>query len=97
VFGSILVGHPFTESYDRETSRGVLGHAPVPPNESDHLGDMGLAFVIGSISLVVAANTDDRPVLLRIVIPFGALYWAYCYTDKKRNAPQPTRPDPTAP
>ena len=30
-------------------------------------------------SLFVAGSVDDRQVLLRVVIPFGALAWAYKY------------------
>jgi hypothetical protein len=45
-----------------------------------------VAFLIGTVSLLIAANTDGVPFLLRIVIPFGALYWAYTLTDKVRSS-----------
>lgn len=86
VFGSILVGHPFTESYARETVPREYWDTP-QFHETNRVisAAWGLAFVVGSVSLVIAANTDSRPVLLRILIPFGALYWAYCFTDKQRK------------
>ena len=93
VFGSIVLGHPFTESYARETvPREYWDTRQFHQTNRIISAAWGLAFVIGSISLVVAANTDSRPVLLRILIPFGALYWAYTYTDKKRKAPDPSQP-----
>lgn len=86
VFGSILVGRPFTESYARE---------PVPKEYWDTARShemsrtisaaWGLAFLVVSISLLIAANTDGRPVLLGILVPFGALYWVYTFTDKRRK------------
>jgi hypothetical protein len=90
IFGSILVGHPFTESYARETVPEEYWHTPEFLQTNRIISAVwGLAFVVGSISLLIAANTDSRPVLLRIVIPFGALYWAYSYSDKQRKAPAP--------
>jgi hypothetical protein len=97
VLGSIVLGHPFTESYARETVPREYWNTPQFHQMNRIIsGAWGLAFVVGSISLVIAANTDSRPVLLRILIPFGALYWAYSYTDKKRNAPEPSHPVPFA-
>jgi hypothetical protein len=95
VLGSILLGHPFTESYARETVPREYWHTPQFHQTNRIISAAwGLAFVVGSISLVIAANTDSRPVLLRFLIPFGALYWAYSYTDNKRKAPAPsTRQD----
>lgn len=92
VFASILVGHPFTESYARETVPETYWDTPQFHRTNRIISAVwGLAFVVGSISLVIAANTERRPVLLRIVIPFGALYWAYAYTDKRRAASPETQ------
>jgi uncharacterized membrane protein len=98
VFGSILIGHPFTESYARETVPKEYWDTP-QFHETNRIisAAWGLAFVVGSISLLIAANTESRPVLLRILIPFGALYWAYSYTDKKRKAPDASPPTPSTP
>jgi hypothetical protein len=91
VFGSILLGHPFTESYARETvPREYWDTSRFHQTNRIISAAWGLAFVIGSISLLIAANTDSRPVVLRILIPFGALYWAYGYSDSKRKAPAPS-------
>jgi hypothetical protein len=91
IFGSILVGHPFTESYARETVPKEYWDTPQFHQTNRIISAAwGLAFVIGSISLLIAANTTGRPILLRIVVPFGALYWAYTYTDKKRSSTSST-------
>jgi hypothetical protein len=75
VFGSILIGHPFTESYARETVPEEYWDTP-RFHDTNRLisAAWGLAFVVGSASLLIAANTTGRPILLRILIPFGALY-----------------------
>jgi hypothetical protein len=84
--GSILVGRPFTESYARETVPKNLWDTPTFHHTNRIISAAwGLAFALGSISLLIAANTDSRPFLLRIAIPFGALYWAYTFTEKKRQ------------
>jgi len=103
VFGSVLIGHPFTESYARES-------VPKEFWNSDRFHAVnrrislawGLAFLVGSVALLVAANTDSFPFLLRIAIPFGALYWAYTVTEKVRSADAPPStpsapPAPTSP
>ena len=43
----------------------------------------GLAFLAGTVSLIIAGSVDYRHVLLRIIVPFGALYLAYQYTQKQ--------------
>ena len=40
----------------------------------------GLAFLVGTISLIVAGSVSNRTFLLRVVVPFGVLAWAYSYT-----------------
>jgi threonine/homoserine/homoserine lactone efflux protein len=86
VFGSVLLDHPFTESYARETVPREFWHSNEFRDVNRRISlAWGLAFLIGTVSLLIAANTDNVPFLLRIVIPFGALYWAYTVTDKVRS------------
>jgi hypothetical protein len=89
VFGSILIGHPFTESYARETTPAALWHTAGFRAINRRISAVwGLALLAGTISLVIAGSIDSRHVLLRILIPFGALYLAYRYTGRQaRQAP----------
>jgi hypothetical protein len=83
VLGSVAIGHPFTESYARESTPkevwGTPGFRAV--NRTISLV-WGLAFLVGTVSLIVAGSVTGRPFLLRILIPFGALAWAYSYTQR---------------
>jgi hypothetical protein len=89
VFGSILAGHPFTESYARETTPAALWHTAGFRAASRRISAVwGLAFLAGTISLIIAGSTGGRPVLLRILIPFGTLYLAYRYTGKQAHHAQ---------
>ena len=113
MFGSILTGHPFTESYAREKTPAALWHTREFRAVNRRISAVwGLAFLAGTISLIVAGSIDYRHVLLRILIPFGALYLAYQYTGKQAQqtpgasaATEPTasghrslhRADPAAP
>ena len=55
----------------------------------------GLAFLVGTFSLVAAAATGDRQILLRWIIPIGALYGAFHFTqDQQAKARKPTRTPP---
>jgi steroid 5-alpha reductase family enzyme len=57
----------------------------------------GLAFLAGTISLLIAGSVGDRQVLLRVIVPFGALYLAYRYTQKQtRHAQDATPPSEPA-
>jgi hypothetical protein len=86
VFGSILIGKPFTESYAREK-------APERVWKTAHFHELnkklsavwGLAFLVGTISLIVAGSQDSRQFILRLVVPFGALLLALLYTQKQSN------------
>jgi hypothetical protein len=92
VFGSILIGHPFTESYARHTVPAAVQHTRQFHAINQRISAVwGLAFLAGTISLLVAGSVGDRQVLLRVIIPFGALYLAYRYTQKQ------TRPAQDAP
>jgi hypothetical protein len=83
VFGSVLIGHPFTESYARDK-------APREIRNTSHFRAInrkislvwGLAFLVGTLSLVFAGATDSRQVLLRVIVPFGALGYAYVVTER---------------
>jgi hypothetical protein len=84
VFGSIAVGRPFTESYARETTpRAVWNTAEF--HETNRAISMvwGLAFLLGTVSLIIAGAVDYREALLRVVVPFGALVYAYKYTERR--------------
>ena len=84
VFGSILLAHPFTESYAREKTPAAFWTTPEFHAINRRISTVwGLAFLAGTISLIAAGSTGDRQILLRIIIPFGALYLAYRYTQKQ--------------
>jgi hypothetical protein len=94
VFGSILIGKPFTEPYARE-------QAPESVWKTRRFHDLnrqisavwGLAFVVGTVSLIVAGSQDSRQFVLRLVVPFGALFLAYLYTQKKASVAGGAAPD----
>ena len=92
VFGSVLVGRPFTESYARETTPESVWHTDRFHSLNRRISTVwGLAFLVGTVSLIAAGSVDSRQVLLRIIVPFGALYYAYVYTQRQtkgvRQAP----------
>jgi hypothetical protein len=113
VFGSILIGHPFTESYARETTPAAFWHTREFHAVNRRISAVwGMAFLAGTVSLIIAGSVDYRQVLLRIIVPFGTLYLAYQYTRKQAqqtpsasSATEPTatghrspqRADPAAP
>ncbi len=84
VFGSILIGHPFTESYARETTPAAFWHTREFRAVNRRISAVwGLAFLVGTVSLIIAGSVDYGHILLRIIVPFGALYLAYQYTRKQ--------------
>jgi hypothetical protein len=84
VFGSVLIGHPFTEGYARQqTPREVWDSPHFHAFNRKISAVWGLAFLVGAISLVFAGATDSRQILLRIIVPFGALAYAYTYTQRQ--------------
>lgn len=91
VFGSIVFGHPFTESYARLTTPKEVWHTPEFRRVNRLISAVwGLAFLVGTISLVAAAATGDRQILLRWIIPIGALYGAFHFTqDQQAKARKP--------
>lgn len=95
VFGSILVGHPFTESYAREkVPEAMWATAGFHALNRRISAIWGLAFLAGTISLIIAGSVDYRQVLLRVIVPFGALAAAYKYT--QAQAQQSQRDTPAA-
>ena len=94
VFGSILIGHPFTESYARHTTPTAVWDTPQFHALNRRISAVwGLAFLAGTISLLIAGSVGDRQVLLRVIVPFGALYLAYRYSQKQaRSAHDGTPP-----
>jgi hypothetical protein len=83
VLGSVAIGRPFTESYARETTPKELWGTPQFRSVNRQVSLVwGLAFLVGTISLIIAGSVTGRPFLLRILIPFGALAWAYSYTQR---------------
>lgn len=87
VFGSILVGRPFTESYARATTPEVVWHTKRFRDVNRRISTAwGLAFLVGDVSLALAGSVAARQALLRVVIPFGALYLAFKYTETQRNS-----------
>ena len=83
VFGSVLVGRPFTESYGDQAPREVWDTPGFHAFNRKISIVWGLAFLVGVISLAFAGATDSRQVLLRVIVPFGALALAYTYTDRE--------------
>ena len=81
IFGSIVVGRRFTQSYAKKTTPPELWRTPRFRDVNRRIsGVWGLAFLAGDVSLALAASVDARQVLLRVIVPFGALYLAYRYT-----------------
>jgi hypothetical protein len=83
VLGSVVIGHPFTESYARQTAPKELWGTPQFHAVNRQLSLVwGLAFLVGTISLIIAGSVNGRTFLLRLLIPFGALALAYSYTQR---------------
>ncbi len=86
VFGSILIGKPFTEPYAREQApEHVWKTARFHELNRRISAVWGLAFLVGTISLVAAGSQNSRQFTLRLVVPFGALLLALLYTQKQSN------------
>ncbi|MBV9578557.1 MAG: hypothetical protein JO057_08210 [Chloroflexi bacterium] len=86
VFGSIVVGHPFTEAYARETTPREFWATPEFHAINRRISAVwGLAFLVGTLSLWAATSIDSRPILLHVLVPFGALYVAFKYTTGQQH------------
>ncbi len=85
VFGSILVGRPFPESYARTATPKELWHTKEFKDVNRRISAVwGVTFLVGDISLALAGSVSARQALLRVIVPFGALYLAYHYTTSQR-------------
>ena len=61
VFGSILAGRPFTEAYARETTPESVWHTDPSHSLNRRISTVwGLAFLIGTVSLIAAGSVDVR-------------------------------------
>jgi hypothetical protein len=87
VFGSVLINRPFTEPYAREqVPKEFWGSREFRAANRKISLVWGLAFLIGTISLIAAGASGDRQFLLRIAVPFGALLLAFLFTQKQSDA-----------
>ncbi len=87
VFGSVLIGRPFTEPYARAQTSETVWTTPEFHSFNRQISlAWGLAFLVGFISLILAGSVESRQFVLRIVVPFGALLLAYMYTQKRAAA-----------
>jgi hypothetical protein len=87
VFGSVLINRPFTEPYAREqVPKEFWGSSEFHAANRKISLVWGLAFLIGTISLIAAGASGDRQFLLRIAVPFGALLLAFLYTQKQSDS-----------
>jgi hypothetical protein len=85
VFASILIDRPFTESYARQTAPPAVWRTPEFHSINRRISAVwGWAFAVGTVSLFIAGSVDYRQVLLRVIIPFGSLTWAYKYTQSQQ-------------
>ena len=95
VFGSILIGRPFTEPYARERVPKQFWGSPDFQAANRKISSVfGLAFLIGTASMIVAGATNDLQPVLRIVVPFGALAIAFMYTQRQAGAATQGSVDP---
>ena len=89
VFGSILIGRPFTELYAREQAPERVWKTAAFHDLNRRLSAVwGLAFLVGTISLIIAGSQDSRQFVLRLVVPFGALLLALMYSQKQERVRQ---------
>ena len=91
IFGSVLLGRPFTESYARQSVPRAYWNSPIfhAVNRQISLA-WGVAFLAGFVSLLIAGMLNGSfTFVLRIVIPCLALYLAYRYTDHVRRERRP--------
>jgi hypothetical protein len=94
IFGSIVVGRPFTEAYARDKTPESVWDTGRFHSLNRRISTVwGLAFLLGTVSLVVAGSVDARQVVLRVIVPFGSLYYAYVFTQKQVSGVHPARTD----
>jgi hypothetical protein len=84
VFASVLINRPFTEAYAREQAPKEIWNSPVFRAFNRKISAIwGFAFLVGTLSMVLAGTTDSRQFLLRVIVPFGALGLAYAYSHRE--------------
>jgi hypothetical protein len=87
VFASVLVNRPFTEAYAREQAPKEIWNSPTFRAFNRKISTVwGLAFLLGTLSMVLAGATDSRQLLLRLVVPFGALAAAFTYSEREATS-----------
>ena len=87
VFASVLFNHPFTEPYARAQAPKEIWNSPAFHALNRKISIVwGFAFLLGTLSMVLAGSTDSRQFLLRVVVPFGALGGAYAYSHREGEA-----------
>ena len=91
VFGSVLINRPFTEAYAREQAPKEIWNTPGFRAFNRKISAVwGLAFLLGTLSLILAGATDSRQLLLRIIVPFGALAAAFTYSQREGSSAKGT-------
>jgi hypothetical protein len=84
VFASVLINRPFTEGYAREQAPREIWKSPAFRAFNRKISAVfGLAFLVGTVSLIAAGASDSRQILLRVIVPIGALVLAFGYTQKQ--------------
>jgi hypothetical protein len=91
VFVSVLINRPFTEEYARDQAPKEIWNSPAFRAFNRKISAIwGLAFLLGTISMVLAGATDSRQILLRVIIPFGALATAFTYSQREATSAKDT-------
>jgi hypothetical protein len=86
VFGSILIGTPFKEAYSREqVPTQMWNGSGFHAFNRKISGSFGVAFLVGTISMIAAGSIDSLQFVLRLVVPSGALLLAPLYTKKQAS------------
>jgi hypothetical protein len=84
VFASVLIDRPFTEGYARERVPREVWNTPHFHAFNRKISFFwGLAFLVGTISLTMAGSISSHQVLLRVIVPVGALAYALTHTERQ--------------
>jgi hypothetical protein len=84
VFVSVLINRPFTEEYAREQAPKEIWNSPAFRAFNRRISLVwGLAFLLGTIFMVLAGATDSRQFLPRDIVPFGTLAAAFTYSHRE--------------
>jgi hypothetical protein len=87
VFASVLIDRPFTEAYAKEQAPKQIWNSPGFRAFNRRISTVwGFAFLTGTVSLILAGATDSRQLLLRLIVPFGALAAAYTYSEREASS-----------